>query len=90
MEAQPDQVSTLHRRASEWYEQNGLPSDAIRHALAAEDFEAGGGPDRAGMAGSEDGSSQSATWLGWVKSAAGRADPRPACAQCLVCLRIIG
>jgi LuxR family maltose regulon positive regulatory protein len=35
---QPDQVSALHRRASEWYEQNGLPSDAIRHALAAEDF----------------------------------------------------
>ena len=36
---QPDQVSTLHRRASEWYEHNGLPADAIRHALAAEDFE---------------------------------------------------
>jgi LuxR family maltose regulon positive regulatory protein len=35
---QPDQVSALHRRASEWYEHNGLPSDAIRHALAAEDF----------------------------------------------------
>jgi len=38
MEEQPHQVSSLHRRASEWYEQNGLPSDAIRHALAAEDF----------------------------------------------------
>ena len=32
-------VDELHRRASEWYEHNGLPSDAIRHALAAEDFE---------------------------------------------------
>ena len=25
LEEQPDQVSALHRRASEWYEQNGLP-----------------------------------------------------------------
>jgi LuxR family maltose regulon positive regulatory protein len=39
MQEQSDQVSTLHRRASEWYEQNGLPADAIRHALAARDFE---------------------------------------------------
>ena len=39
MAEQPDRVPTLHRRASEWYEQNDLPSDAIRHALAAEDFE---------------------------------------------------
>ncbi len=39
MAEQPDQVSTLHRRASEWYEQNGSAADAIRHALAAEDFE---------------------------------------------------
>ncbi|MDQ4083135.1 MAG: LuxR C-terminal-related transcriptional regulator [Actinomycetota bacterium] len=38
MEEQPDQVPTLHRRASGWYEKNGLPSDAIRHALAAGDF----------------------------------------------------
>ncbi len=29
----------LHRRASEWYEHNGSQADAIRHALAAEDFE---------------------------------------------------
>jgi LuxR family transcriptional regulator, maltose regulon positive regulatory protein len=34
----PDQVSALHSRASEWYERNGLQSDAIHHALAAEDF----------------------------------------------------
>ena len=39
MAEQPDQVSALHRRASEWYERNGLRSDAIHHALAAEDFE---------------------------------------------------
>jgi LuxR family maltose regulon positive regulatory protein len=39
MEAQPDQVATLHMRASEWYEHNGSVADAIRHALAAQDFE---------------------------------------------------
>jgi LuxR family transcriptional regulator, maltose regulon positive regulatory protein len=38
MAEQPDQIPTLHRRASEWYEHHGLPADAIRHALAAEDF----------------------------------------------------
>jgi LuxR family maltose regulon positive regulatory protein len=36
---QPEQVPILHRRASEWYEQNGSTADAVRHALAAEDFE---------------------------------------------------
>ena len=35
---QPDQVATLHRRASQWYEQHGSPSDAIRHALVAADY----------------------------------------------------
>ncbi len=39
MAEQPDQVSALHRRASEWYEHNGSAADAIRHALAAKDFE---------------------------------------------------
>ena len=39
MAEQPDQVAALHRRASEWFEQNGSPADAIRHALAGEDFE---------------------------------------------------
>ncbi|HMH36459.1 MAG TPA: LuxR C-terminal-related transcriptional regulator [Streptosporangiaceae bacterium] len=36
---QPDDVPALHRRASGWHEQNGEPSEAIRHALAAGDFE---------------------------------------------------
>jgi LuxR family maltose regulon positive regulatory protein len=36
---QPDQVSILHRRASEWYTQNNLTADAIHHALAGSDFE---------------------------------------------------
>ncbi|MDQ3706757.1 MAG: LuxR C-terminal-related transcriptional regulator [Chloroflexota bacterium] len=36
---QPYQVTTLHRRASEWYEQHGWTVDAMRHALSAQDFE---------------------------------------------------
>ena len=36
---QPDHVPELHRRASGWYAQNDEPSEAIRHALAAQDFE---------------------------------------------------
>jgi LuxR family maltose regulon positive regulatory protein len=38
MAKQPDQVSALHRRASEWYEHKGSTDNAIRHALAGEDF----------------------------------------------------
>ena len=39
LDEQPDRAPDLHRRASDWYEQNGERSEAIRHALAAEDFE---------------------------------------------------
>lgn len=35
----PEQVSTLHGRASLWYEQHGSANDAIHHAIAALDFE---------------------------------------------------
>jgi ATP/maltotriose-dependent transcriptional regulator MalT len=35
----PAHPPDLHRRASEWYEHNGLADEAVRHALAAEDFE---------------------------------------------------
>ena len=38
LDEQPDDVPELHRRASRWHEQNGEPSEAIRHALAAGDF----------------------------------------------------
>ena len=38
LDEQPGQVPDLHRRASAWYEQNGEPSVAISHALAAGDF----------------------------------------------------
>lgn len=61
-----DLIPTFHRRASKWYEKNGLPADAIRHALAAND------PDRAAnlaeLAWPDwQGSYQSITWLGWIK-----------------------
>ncbi|MRR12746.1 helix-turn-helix transcriptional regulator, partial [bacterium] len=36
---QPDQLPALHRRASTWYEENGSRSEAVGHALLAEDFE---------------------------------------------------
>jgi LuxR family maltose regulon positive regulatory protein len=36
---QPEKIRELHRRAAEWYEQNGWTSEAIGHALAAGDDE---------------------------------------------------
>jgi len=36
---QSARVPILHRRASEWYELNGFPEEAIEHALRAEDFD---------------------------------------------------
>jgi hypothetical protein len=43
LDEHPDRVGALHRRASRWYEQNGEPSQAIRHALAAGDVERAAG-----------------------------------------------
>ncbi|MGB7874988.1 MAG: LuxR C-terminal-related transcriptional regulator [Anaerolineales bacterium] len=62
---QPDQVSILHLRASQWCEQNGLPATAIHHALASDDLtraadliELAWPPIYNGF--------QPARWLGWV------------------------
>ncbi|MHB0877215.1 MAG: LuxR C-terminal-related transcriptional regulator [Anaerolineae bacterium] len=67
VEEQPNQVSGLHRRASSWYERSGLPPDAIRHALAAKDFERSASLIE--LAWSEmDVSMRSATWLGWARA----------------------
>jgi LuxR family maltose regulon positive regulatory protein len=38
-QTQPEQLPILHRRASEWYEQNRFVDEAIEHALHAEDYE---------------------------------------------------
>ena len=65
-EAYSDQVPTLHLRASVWFEQNDLPAEAIRHALAARDFErAADLIERVWL--EMDLSYQSATWLAWAK-----------------------
>ncbi|HEY5848815.1 MAG TPA: LuxR C-terminal-related transcriptional regulator [Microlunatus sp.] len=39
LDERPDEVADLHRRASHWYNENGQPSPAVRHALAAGDVE---------------------------------------------------
>jgi len=63
----PERISTLHRRASEWYEQNGFIDKAIAHSLKACDFERA-----ADLVESEwipmNTSYRSITWLGWAKS----------------------
>ena len=67
LQEQPAQVPILHQRASAWYADNGLPADAIRHALAAKDFaRAAGLVELAWPA--MDGRFQAATWLGWAKA----------------------
>lgn len=38
-QSQPDLNAPLHLRAAEWYERQGLVSEAVTHALAARDFE---------------------------------------------------
>lgn len=38
-QAMPEQVNRLHRRASVWFEQEGLTAEAILHALAIQDYE---------------------------------------------------
>jgi LuxR family maltose regulon positive regulatory protein len=67
LKEQPNLLPTLHQRASAWYDQQDLPADAIRHALAAKDFVGAAGLiERAWPA--MDGRFQSATWLGWAQA----------------------
>ena len=67
MTEQSDQVPVLHRRASEWYEQNGSAADAIRHALAGSDFERAAGLIELTSPAMRQGR-QDATLLGWMKA----------------------
>src|SRR5438046_2676577 len=64
---QPDQVSTLHRRASEWYEQHGSAADAIRHALSACDFKRAADLVELAIPAMRQ-SRQEARVLGWLKA----------------------
>lgn len=67
MDEQPNQIPVLHRRASVWYEQNGLRSDAIHQALAGKDFERVASLTEL-IWPKMDESFQFAAWLGWVKT----------------------
>ena len=67
MAEQSDQVPALHRRASEWYEQNGSAADAIRHALTGSDFERAANLIELATPAMRQ-SRQDATLLGWMKA----------------------
>jgi LuxR family maltose regulon positive regulatory protein len=67
LDKQPNQVATLHLRASEWYQQNGSPPDAIHHALIAEDFERAASLIELAWP-AMDSSFQTDTWLGWAQA----------------------
>jgi LuxR family transcriptional regulator, maltose regulon positive regulatory protein len=64
---QPDQVSVLHRRASEWYEHNGSLDNAVHHALAAGDFQRAADLIELVFP-AMNRSRQFATLLGWMKA----------------------
>jgi LuxR family transcriptional regulator, maltose regulon positive regulatory protein len=66
LDEQPGQIPLLHKRASAWYEQNNLPAEAIRHALAARDFESAAGLVEKTYS-AMDSNFQSAAWLGWAR-----------------------
>jgi LuxR family maltose regulon positive regulatory protein len=60
------QVTELHQRASQWYEDNNFPDEAIQHALAAQDW------DRASVLITEQGnkkrqSGEFVTLLNWLQ-----------------------
>ena len=61
------EVPDLHRRASEWYEANGDRPEAIRHALAAEDFDRAAGLIELAVPAMRQ-TRQEATVLGWLRA----------------------
>ena len=67
MVKQSNYRTTLHQRASKWYEQEGSPPDAIYHALAAKDFASAAGLIELAWP-AMDQTFQSNTWLGWAKA----------------------
>jgi LuxR family maltose regulon positive regulatory protein len=66
-QTQSEGLPKLHLRASEWYQQKGLWSDAVRHAFAAKDLERAA--DLIELAWVPMNTSyQSVTWLDWAKA----------------------
>lgn len=66
-EEHPDRIAMLHRRASEWCERHGQPSEAVGHALAGKDFDRAAGlvelAGRAMLTGRQDDA-----FLGWLQA----------------------
>jgi len=69
IDLQSDRITTLHIRASAWYDLNGLLPDAIRHSMVAKDYERVAGLlERAWPAVEEKRAISQTAWLGWVKA----------------------
>lgn len=64
---QPEQIATLHRRASAWHERQGVVAEAIRHALAAEDVGRAADLIESAVPAMRR-SRQEATVLGWLRA----------------------
>ncbi len=62
------QIRSLHRRASGWYEQHNFRSDAIHHALAAEDFERAADLIELDWLANSGTYFQNVTWTEWVQA----------------------
>ncbi|MDO8671918.1 MAG: LuxR family transcriptional regulator, partial [Dehalococcoidia bacterium] len=62
----PDQAPELHRRASLWYRDNGLLTEAVSHALAAKEFALAAELIEESGAGAF-GRGEAATLMGWLR-----------------------
>ena len=89
LDEQPGQVPDLHRRASAWYQQNGEPSEAISHALAAGDFDRAADLVELAIPAMRR-TRQEATVRGWLEAAPRRGGPRQARAQRALCRGVAG
>ncbi len=67
-QAYPEQIPTLHSRASKWYEQNGFTAEAVEHSIRANDFERAAGLVELAWSAMRMNYIQSPIWLDWVKS----------------------
>lgn len=66
LEERPGEALALHRRASAWYEKNGMTPEAIGHALAAEDYEQSSALLEMAWPAMDE-HFRSAAWLAWAR-----------------------
>lgn len=64
----PGQVPELHRQASDWFDDNGFRPEAIRHALAAEDYPRAAEMIELDFLEKSSTYYLSDTWYGWVRA----------------------